>query len=229
MIKFIASTFLVVAFSSLWPGIAFPESLGDNFSRVWKEMNNLSEDARQKLMDPDRDHRTAMEFITFRSPYYARLLDKTIETLGSTEVGDYIDEINKIKLLDRELDKEDTELRRKKVVAPQSSWNPLADTKKSIEKRLAAIPEEKEEHRKRVEELKSLAQEKMSERGVNLGDEEINYFIISAEGDELVLLMNMAANMKSLQTVMERELRENPDNINLARIYTAMYLLSLEA
>lgn len=229
MIKIFASTFLVVALFSLPASDALADSLGDNFSRVWKEMNNLSEEAREKLMDPDRGHKTAMEFLTFRSPRYVRLLDEAIEILGVTEVGDFIDEINKLKLRDRELDEEDTELRRKKVVAPESSWNPLADTKKSIEKRLAAIPEEKEENRRRVEQLKSLAQEKMSERGVNLGDEEINYFIVSAEGDELVRLMNMAANMKSLQKVMERELRDNPDNINLARIYTGMYLLSLEA
>lgn len=229
MIKIFASTFLVVALFSLPASDALADSLGDNFSRVWKEMNNLSEEAREKLMDPDRGHKTAMEFLTFRSPRYVRLLDEVIEILGVTEVGDFIDEINKLKLRDRELDEEDTELRRKKVVAPESSWNPLADTKKSIEKRLAAIPEEKEENRRRVEQLKSLAQEKMSERGVNLGDEEINYFIVSAEGDELVRLMNMAANMKSLQKVMERELRDNPDNINLARIYTGMYLLSLEA
>ena len=208
---------------------ALADSLGANFSRLWKEMNALGEEAKNSLMDPDRNRKTAMEFFTFRSPRYIRLLNEAIKVLGVTEASEYLDHINNLKIKNMELDEEDTELRRKKVAAPESSWNPLADTRKSIDKRLATIPEEKALNSRRIEELKIQVRQKLAERGVNLGEEQINYFVVSAEGEELARLTNMAANMKSLQTVMEKELRSNPDNINLARIYTGVYLLSLEA
>lgn len=199
------------------------------FARVWTEIGELSEKAREKFNDADRNKKTALEFMTGRAPYYARLLNDAIEILGVSEASEYINTINELRLKERRLDEEETTLKRKRVAAPASSWNPLADTKKSIDARLAAIPREKAEGQEQIGDLTERAREALAGEGVNLSGEEINYFVVSAEGNELLALMNMAGNMKKLQRVMERELEANPGDINLARIYTGMYLLCLDA
>ena len=64
---------------------------------------------------------------------------------------------------------------------------------------------------------------------MHLSREELQYFIISAEGNELVRLMSIAMNMKKIQRVIERELLNDKNNVNLAKYYTGMYFISLEA
>lgn len=52
---------------------------------------------------------------------------------------------------------------------------------------------------------------------------------MSAEGDDLLTLMTIANNMKWIQELIEKELASDPNNVQLAKSYTGMYLISLDA
>lgn len=45
----------------------------------------------------------------------------------------------------------------------------------------------------------------------------------------MLTLMTIANNMKRIQELIEKELASDPNNVQLAKSYTGMYLISLDA
>lgn len=198
------------------------------FQNVWKKFSEISNDAVEYATNSDRNSRTALEFLTAREPKYVRLIKKAQDILADSEAREQFDAIDELLLKNKELEKEITQLKRERITVPDSSLNPLATTKQRIDKRLAKISEEIIENQSTMQSLQLEILEILRRSGLNISPEELNYFLISAEGSELIRLMSIAENMKKIQIVIERELQIDKNNIGLAKSYTGMYLISLE-
>lgn len=200
-----------------------------SFRNVWSNFSDICEDAAPLIGSDARNSRTTLEKVTFQEPKYVRLLEEAREILGNSATAGQFEKIEKLRQKNKQLEREIAELRHKRISAPDSSWNPLADTRKSLDKKLARMPEDIAANQKAISALKGEILQSFNGRGLAISEKELDYFLVSAEGDELLRLINMAENMKQIQRVMENEIRKDRNNVDMARIYAGMYLVSLDA
>lgn len=222
---FIAPLIFVLLFCS--PLMA--QELDPAFQQVWSNFSDICGDVGALMASDNRNQKTMLETVTFREPKYMRLLEEAREILGTSATTGQFAEIEKLRVKNRKLEHEIVELRHKRISAPESSWNPLAETRKSIDKKLASLPEDIEANKKAIAALKQEIIRAFNAQGLTIGESELDYFLVSAEGDEILHLVNMAENMKRMQKVMEKELEKDGNNVDMARMYAGMYLVSLDA
>lgn len=199
------------------------------FQNVWKKFNNICNDAVALVTDDHRNSRTVLEVLTLREPKYARLLGEARDALAQSAADMQFGQIDRLRQKNHELEREIVDLKRARISAPESSYNPLVDTRKSIDKKLAKIPGQIDANETAIAALKREILDILARRGMELDEGELDYFLISAEGGELMRLMAIAENMKRIQGAIERELRNDPNNVELAKTYAGMYLVSLDA
>lgn len=186
-------------------------------------------EATPYINNPDRFSRTIAETVTFREPKYARLLKDAQKVLGVSEAEDEFDAINKLRLRNRKLKNEITELKKKRLLVPKDSKIPFATTQTSLNADIEKLENEILENKEQIEIVKDKILDIFFKQNLKLQEKELEYFLISAEGDDLLTLMTIANNMKSIQELIEKELAADPNNVDLAKSYTGMYLVSLDA
>ncbi|MBQ9405538.1 MAG: hypothetical protein IJU37_02235 [Desulfovibrio sp.] len=169
-----------------------------------------------------------LEFLTAREPRYVRLLKKAQDILADSEANEQFEKIDELTLRNKKNQETILKLKRDRVVAPLSSYNPLADTRERIDKKIANLETEMVDNKEQIRHLQSEIMHILDKNGLHISMEELKYLIVSAEGSELVRLMSIADNMKRIQGVIERELLQDKNNVSLAKYYTGMYFISLE-
>ena len=199
------------------------------FQEVWSDFSDVASEAIDLATKSDKNSRTTLEFLTAQEPKYVRLLRKAQDILSNSAAREQFESIYGLQKTNRKLSAESIELKRKRISAPAESMNPLVKTRKSIDERLAEIPILIAHNENQIDALQDEILEILHNSGVNISRDELKYFIISAEGNEMINLINIADNMIKMQTVIERELDADRNNIELAKVYTGMYLVSLEA
>ncbi|MBQ7607810.1 MAG: hypothetical protein IJU76_07545 [Desulfovibrionaceae bacterium] len=199
------------------------------FKKVWDKFSKVSNEAIELATSSDRNSRSALEFITAREPRYIRLLKKAQEILGDSEINKYFEEIDELSLKNKELEKDSLAYKRERVSAPETSYNPFVKSRSTLDRKIAEIPNKIRENKKSIENIQNTIIDLLQKKGLHVSKEELQYFIVSAEGSELVRLMNIAENMKRMQRIIENELKADKKNVQLAKYYTGMYLISLES
>lgn len=199
------------------------------FKKTWQKITGICDEAAQYMTDEARIKKSTLETITFREPKYVRLLKDAQDVLGVSEATQHFQEIEKLRGINGDLESEITELKRKKIIAPDSSYNPLASTKERIERSILKKSDRITANENKINRIKSDLLDLFQAHGLNISQNELDYFMISAEGSELIHLMTIADNMKRIQRIIEKELKNEPNNIELAKIYTGMYLICLDA
>lgn len=189
----------------------------------------ICEEATPYINNENRFKPTIGETVTFREPKYARLLKEAQKVLGVSEAEDEFDAINELRLKNRKIRKEITELKKKRLLVPKSSRIPFATTQESLNREIESLENEIMDNREKIELIKDKILEIFYAHNLKLQENELEYFLISAEGDDLLTLMTIANNMKRIQELIEKELATDPNNVELAKSYTGMYLVSLDA
>ncbi|MCR5813224.1 MAG: hypothetical protein K6G15_01855 [Desulfovibrio sp.] len=198
------------------------------FARVWKSFSEVSAEAIQMATDSEKKSRTFLEFLTAREPKYVRLLKKSQAILADSEAKREFDALDELHLKNKNLQENIIKLKTERVSAPVSSYNPIALTKDRIDQKIVKIEREIAENKLSIEKLESDILEILNKNGLHFSREELQYFVISAEGSELIRLIAIATNMKKIQGVIEKELLNDRNNVGLAKHYTGMYFISLE-
>lgn len=209
-------------------------SLHDNtnnpfFNTIWRKFSKLSNNAIELAAGKNPFEKTTLEFVTLREPKYVRLLKEAQEILGRSEAFQQFESIEKLRAENKKLKSKITELKTRRVSAPESSMNPMAETRKSIDKNLIKLLAQIDENENRIIALKDDIRSILNDHGLNIFPNELDYFLVSAEGSDLIRLMTIAENMKKIQQTIERELQNDRNNIELAKVYAGMHLVSLDA
>lgn len=199
------------------------------FMDSWNKFSGICDDAAPYVIAESRKDKSFFDVITLREPKYTRLLREAQVALGVSEATPDFEAVDALRGKNKELENEITALKRARISAPESSYNPLTKTKSGIDKAIADKTGKIAANEKEIAAAKGRLLDILGKRGLSLDERELDYFLISAEGDELFRLMTMADNMKRVQEIIEEELRNEPKNADLARIYTGMYLVSLDA
>lgn len=228
------STLITLALAAGGSGYVLMKKSQDNdpespFTKKVAKISEICREATPYITAEDTSSRTVMETVTFREPKYARLLKEAQEALGVSEASEDFDAINKLRLKNRAIRSEITELKRKRILVPKNSSLPFATTQTSISKDIESLEKDILDNNAEIDRLKGKILNIFFEHQLSLQEKELDYFLISAEGDDLLTLMTIANNMKRIQQLIEKELASDPNNVQLAKSYTGMYLISLDA
>lgn len=199
------------------------------FQEVWSDFTKVTSEAIDLATKSDRDDRTMLELLTAREPKYIRLLKKAQDILSDSAARKEFDTIYELQLENKKLAQESVELKRDRIAAPLESKNPFVKSRATLDRRIAEIPDEIAENDRRIEVLQMEILTILNKSGIDITSEELKYFLVAAEGSEILRLMRIADNMKKMQLIIGKELEVEKDNVDLAKIYTGMYLISLEA
>lgn len=210
-------------------GSSAKESTVSGFQDVWDDFSEVANEAMELATRSDRNSRSTLEFLTAQEPKYVRLLKDAQDILCKSQAREQFDTIMDLQEQNRELQAESVELKRKRISAPAESRNPLVKTRGRIDTRLAEIPEIIAANTRTIDGLQAEIVRILNDSDVNITREELRYFLVAAEGPEILRLMHIADNMKRMQRIIEKELESDRNNVDLARIYTGMYLVSLDA
>lgn len=199
------------------------------FTKTVAKIADICKEAAPYVIKEDREAKTWLESVTGREPKYVRLLKEAQEVLGVSDASDEFDAINKLRFTNRQLKDEINDLKQKRLTAPQKSSVPFAETRESLNEEIQALEDKIFANNEKIGDLKAKILAIFGKNNLSLTDKELEYFLISAEGDDLLTLMTIANNMKRLQELIEKELVADGANVRLAKSYTGMYLVSLDA
>lgn len=203
------------------------EATQEHFQKTWQNISKVSQEVNKVAGEREK---TALETITFRQPKYLRLVDKAQDILGDSAITSRVNKAKRLLTKNEEIRKEIEMLEIEIQASPtESSWNPLIKTKDSIEKKILSLKEDISKNENKISSLKNEILDILQKQGAEITPEQLEYFLISTEGSDLVKLLSFAENMKQIQSSMEAQLKGHPDNLALGRYYTGMYLVSLEA
>ncbi|WP_373217137.1 hypothetical protein [Parasutterella excrementihominis] len=203
------------------------EATQEHFQKTWQNISKVSQEVNKVAGEREK---TALETITFRQPKYLRLVDKAQDILGDSAITSRVNKAKRLLTKNEEVRKEIEMLEIEIQASPtESSWNPLTKTKESIEKKILSLNEDILKNENKISSLKNEILDIFQKQGVEITPEQLEYFLISTEGSDLVKLLSFAENMKQIQSSMEAQLKGHPDNLALGRYYAGMYLVSLEA
>lgn len=206
------------------------ENIQDSqFTKQIVRIAEICKKADPYMASDNKDSRTIGDIVLHRQPKYARLLKEAQEVLGVSDASDEFDQINKLRMKTKAAKEEITELKKKRLLVPQKSWLPFATTQETIKSDIERLDKEIIANNIAITELRAKVLAIFQRNQLSITDKELEYFLISAEGDDLLTLMNIAHNMKRLQEMIEKELVSDPNNVQLAKSYTGMYLVSLDA
>ncbi len=197
------------------------------FQKTWQDISRISREVGDTAGEREK---TTLETITLRQPKYLRLVSKAQNILGDSEITPFVDKAKRLLDKNTEIKKEIDALEIESQAYPaESSWNPLAKTKEYFEKKIQSLNEEFAENENEVSSLKTTISDILRKQGAEITPEQLDYFLVTAEGTDLMKLLSFAENMKNIQASMEVQLKSNPNNLAIGRYYTSMYLVSLEA
>lgn len=202
------------------------ESPQEHFQETWQDISKISQEVNEVA---GKRERTALETITLRQPKYLRLVEKAQDILGDSAITPHVNNAKKLLAKNEEIRKAIEKLEIEIQASPVESWNPLTKTRESIEKKIQSLNEDFLKNENEISAQKKMILEILQKQGAEITPEQLDYFLISTEGTDLIKLLSFAENMKDIQSSMERQLKNNPDNLSLGRYYTGMYLVSLEA
>lgn len=202
------------------------ESPREHFQETWQDISKISQEVNEVA---GKRERTALETITLRQPKYLRLVEKAQDILGDSAITPHVNNAKKLLAKNEEIRKAIEKLEIEIQASPVESWNPLTKTRESIEKKIQSLNEDFLKNENEISAQKKMILEILQKQGAEITPEQLDYFLISTEGTDLIKLLSFAENMKDIQSSMERQLKNNPDNLSLGRYYTGMYLVSLEA
>lgn len=215
--------FLSCSFTYAESAVETPQ---EHFQETWQDISKISQEVNDVA---GKREQTVLETITLRQPKYLRLVEKAQDILGDSAITPHVNKAKKLLTENEEIRKEIEKLEIESQASPAESWNPLAKTRESIEKKIQSLNEDYSKNESEISALKNKILDILQKQGAEITPEQLDYFLISTEGTDLVKLLSFAENMKDIQASMEVQLKNNPNNLSLGRYYTGMYLVSLEA
>lgn len=165
-----------------------------------------------------------------------KLLDKAIEVLEVSSVSDLRDRVKLNHKKTNDIHNEIAEFRQKRLAAPASNSrsrlervNPFANTKESIDKKIAALQEEIQELEAEDEKLSSKFKKERNSIGIDIDAEGVDSLLGSISGEDFVDMVVGFENIKSLTQQLQKLSAESGEAPDVAKQYYGMYVVLVQA
>ena len=156
-------------------------------------------------------------------------LDAAGEALGISSISD---RRNRIADLREKIAETRTNLsiyQRKRVSAPDKSFNPLVVTKSGYDKKIATGKEEIQAAEEAIVGEKEQLVKDLNRIGMKLDPESVDNLLESITGDEFVRVTIIFDNAKSFAEELERLTNETGEDLETAKRYYGVYLMLLKS
>lgn len=171
------------------------EATQEHFQKTWQNISKVSQEVNKVAGEREK---TALETITFLSAQIFEVGDKAQDILGDSAITSRVNKAKRLLTKNEEVRKEIEMLEIEIQASPtESSWNPLTKTKESIEKKILSLNEDILKNENKISSLKNEILDIFQKQGVEITPEQLEYFLISTEGSDLVKLLSFAENMKA--------------------------------
>ncbi|WP_075086221.1 hypothetical protein [Mariniblastus fucicola] len=155
-------------------------------------------------------------------------LDAASDALGISSISDQRQIVaglrQKISAAQREL----TIYERKKISAPESTYNPLAVTREGYEEKIAAKKEQIVEFESQIADEKQKLVEQLEGIGLKLDAEQIDILLESITGDEFIRVSIIFDNAKNFALELEELTEKTGEDLDAAKRYYGVYLMLLK-
>lgn len=126
-----------------------------------------------------------------------------------------------------ELRSEIAELQRERISAPAESKIPFRQTKEKIDEEIADKRAYIEANREEIEKTQKQLADKLREAGLDATDEQIKGLLMSISGNDIVKIYAAFENIRNVTEQLMQLMKENRDNIDVARKYYGIYAVLL--
>jgi len=219
-----------------WKGSPAPETVEDveeAFGKAWAEAQGQI----SKILDLEEEKRALPEKAIFSKDQgdvdkrISKLLDDVVEALqisGLTESRAAYVELDR---QSRTAEQEIIQWEEKKISAPKKSSrsSPFTKSKAECEDQIRSLKKQIDAHRSVQEELVSAMQGEYQRLGLNLGREQVAFYLSAASGRDIVGLSAIFQNVKDLNAQLEDLMRQGSGGAGAQRRYYGVHVVLVQA
>jgi hypothetical protein len=155
-------------------------------------------------------------------------LDEAAEALGISDISKRRDNIANLRELISETRSDLTLYQRKRISAPESTYNPLTVTKSGYDKKIAAARKKIDDAEKGIQAEKTRLVQQLNGIGMELDAETVDILLESITGDEFVRVSIIFENAKQFAMELERLTTQTGEDLEAAKKYYGVYLMLLK-
>ncbi len=242
-LKSICSIF-ALAFSLTLPNLGIVHSQTDEVrAQEQEDVQRFFEDAHGALDDalklfddaqerPEEDDLRFYDFLSRTKESQERkvegYLDVAGEALGISSISDRRQLIADMRQKISDTRRDITVFQRKRISAPDKTYNPLITTKSGYDKKIQTGKEDIIEAEHNITVAKQQLVRDLNRIGMKLDPESIDNLLESITGDEFVRVSIIFDNAKNFAAELERLTNESGEDLEAAKKYYGVYLMLLK-
>ncbi|MFK7766717.1 MAG: hypothetical protein AB8B55_05810 [Mariniblastus sp.] len=193
------------------------------------EALKLFDDAQNR---PEQDDLAFYDFLSRTKESQERrvesYLDVAGEALGISSISNRRIKIAELRESMAENRRNITLYQRKRISAPESTYNPLVVTKSGYDGKIRTAKDEIAEAEQLIESQKAELVEDLNRIGMKLDAKNIDNLLESITGDEFVRVSIIFDNAKAFAAELERLTNESGEDLEAAKKYYGVYLMLLK-
>ena len=155
-------------------------------------------------------------------------LDAASEALGISSISDQRQLVASLRKKISDGQKNLTIYERKKISAPESSYNPLAVTREGYKKKITATKEQITQYESEIEDEKKKLVGQLQKIGLDLESDQIDILLESITGDEFIRVSIIFDNAKNFALELEELTEKSGEDLDAAKRYYGVYLMLLK-
>ncbi len=190
---------------------------------------NLFDDAQNR---PGEDDLAFYDFLSRTKESQERkvegYLDVAGEALGISKISDRRQMIIDLREKIAETRRDITVYQRKRISAPDTTYNPLTVTKSGYDKKIQSAKDDIAQAENEIGQAKEQLVRDLNRIGMKLDPESIDNLLESITGDEFVRVTIIFDNAKSFAAELERLTNESGEDLEAAKKYYGVYLMLLK-
>lgn len=155
-------------------------------------------------------------------------LDAASEALGISSISDQRQIVAELRNKITEARKDLTVYQRKKISAPESSYNPLTVTREGYEAKIKATGENIRQFESEIVDEKEKLVSQFQKIGLDLDAEQIDILLESITGDEFIRVSIIFDNAKNFALELESLTEKSGEDLDAAKRYYGVYLMLLK-
>ena len=200
---------VLTLFLSFPSGALDLEILSEDFKNLWRGIAELSGSNDEALLKDRDDYGWSL----FHS--YDSFFENAIDILTEKESGRIVREVFELQNSILKNNRKKEELKSQYFSAPDSSWNPFATTKESIDKDLKKLDERNEQNRKNIAGLRDKLQDSLEKHGIIIETEQLDFMLSSVSGRTLSQMLLVTDSLKQVLGSIEEQMKQNSDVLPL--------------
>lgn len=194
----------------------------DKFKIIWKKISKLSSSNNDALLLDKKEYGWSL------LNSYDSFFEDAIDILTENESGKYVKLIYKHYKQIRKNNEEIEELKSQHFTAPESSWNPLTKTQKSIDESIEKLTKSNQNIKNEIQTLKGSLIQNLKTHGFDIDHKQLDFMISSVSGPTLTKMLLVTDSLKQILNAIEKQMINEHDS-NIVKSYASIYLVTILA